>query len=187
MEVVEKLRKRLRDGCKTVVCGVAGRVFAPGLALLTDKLCPRNTANAAFSARGFHLLRQHFYLPLPDSDDLTQEFMESRSELVGLDMDKTAMWNLVEQELAPYFAEFAEFPEHAPNPGYQGFYLINGGYMAVDGHLYYGLVRHLKPRRIVETGCGMSSLLCSTALARNEAEGAARAPTPVSNPSPSHI
>lgn len=142
------------------------------LAVLVDKACPRNSGYHAFSRRGLHLLRHHFYLPLPDAEDLSPDFLESRSELVGLDLSADRMWHLAENELRPYFDEFADFPEQKPGNDYPGFYLINGGYMAVDGHLYYGLVRHLKPRRIIETGCGMSTLLCSTALARNEREGA---------------
>ncbi len=50
--------------------------------------------------------------------------------------------------------------------------MLNGSYMAVDGHLYYALTRRLKPKRIVETGCGMSTILCSEALRKNESEGA---------------
>lgn len=133
--------------------------------------CPDNSAFDAFKEKGYFLLRDHFYLPLPDYADLTEEFLESRSDLVGVAIDGGPMWDLAEKTLAPYHAEFRNFPVHCPEDDYDGFYLINHGYMAVDGNLYYGLVRHLKPRRIVETGCGSSSLLCSEALAQNLAEG----------------
>lgn len=133
--------------------------------------CPDNSAFDAFKEKGYFLLRDHFYLPLPDYADLTEAFLESRSDLVGVDIDEEPMWNLAEKTLAAYHEEFRSFPVHCPSGGYDGFYLINHGYMAVDGNLYYGLVRHMKPRRIVETGCGSSSLLCSEALARNMAEG----------------
>ena len=146
--------------------------FMDFLAMAVDKACPGNSGYHAFAKRKIHLLRHHFYLPIPDPEDLHPAFLESSSELVGLDLRSEKMWNLAENELRPYFDEFAEFPEQNPGNGYSGFYLINGGYMAVDGHLYYGLVRSLKPRRIIETGCGMSTLLCSTALARNEQEHA---------------
>lgn len=150
---------------------VSGDQAASLLAELTDHCCPGNQAFQAFKDKGFFLLREHFYLPLPDYDDLGGAFFDSHSELVGLSLDADAMWKLAEKTLAPYNAEFREFPIHSPGPDYRGFYLINHGYMAVDGNLYYGLTRHLKPRRIVETGCGSSSLLCSAALERNAAEG----------------
>lgn len=51
-----------------------------------------------------------------------------------------------------------------------GFYLINGGYMAVDAHVYYCLIRHHKPRRIVEVGNGNSTLLAIAACNKNEEE-----------------
>ncbi|HSK50813.1 MAG TPA: class I SAM-dependent methyltransferase, partial [Solirubrobacterales bacterium] len=44
----------------------------------------------------------------------------------------------------------------------------------MDAILHYGLLRELKPRRVIETGCGWSSLLMARALARNEEEGAPR-------------
>jgi hypothetical protein len=125
----------------------------------------------AFRKTGYFCLKEHFYHPLPDFNDLTDEFLASRSELVGIHMPEADMWTLAEETLTPYNKEFRMFPEQSPSTGYKGFCLINGGYMAVDGNLYYGLVRHLKPGRIIETGCGMSSLLCSEALAANEAEG----------------
>ena len=40
--------------------------------------------------------------------------------------------------------------------------------------MQYGLVRSRRPARIVEIGCGWSSLLLARALARNDAEGAPR-------------
>jgi glycosyltransferase involved in cell wall biosynthesis len=163
---------RLASGLKKCM-GKALTLIPPHhLAYAVDKACPGNIGHTAFAKRGLHLLRHHFYLPLPMEEDLSSEFLESRSELVGLELHAPEMWELAEITLWPYFKEFAVFPERSPSADYHGFYLINGGYMAVDGHLYYSLVRHLKPRRIVETGCGMSSLLCSTALARNEEEGA---------------
>ena len=138
---------------------------------IIDRNCPGNSGFDAFKEKDFFLLRDHFYLPLPDYNDLTDEFLESESELVGLSIDEAAMWGVAEDTLSPYNEEFRRFPIHSPGEGDNGFFLINHGYMAVDGNLYYGLVRHLKPRRIVETGCGSSSLLCSEALMRNREEG----------------
>ncbi len=40
----------------------------------------------------------------------------------------------------------------------------------VRGELYYSLVRHLKPRRIVEIGSGSSTLLALAAAAQNLTE-----------------
>jgi hypothetical protein len=122
---------------------------------------------------GFVVLRPHFYHPIPLEEDIVGDFFMKQSSLVGIHMNAAAMWELAEIILAPYNEEFRAFPTYREDKGgmIDGFFLINGSYMAVDGNVYYGLVRHLKPKRIIEVGCGMSTLLCSEALARNVNSG----------------
>ena len=98
------------------------------------RYCPGNAAFDAFKQRGFFLLRDHYYLPLPDFQDLTSTFMESRSEMVGIELDETRMLRLIEETLAPYNEEFRAFPVTRTTAEITRFYLINGGYMAVDGN-----------------------------------------------------
>ncbi|MCK7479360.1 MAG: hypothetical protein M0C28_19895 [Candidatus Moduliflexus flocculans] len=50
------------------------------------------------------------------------------------------------------------------------FYLINGGYMAIDAHVYYAMIRHYKPRRIIEIGARNSTLLGGAACQENQRE-----------------
>lgn len=126
-----------------------------------------------FRRRGFHLLRPHFYLPIPDEADLGDEYWARQSELVGLDMNDEGALALLEDVFPRYNEEFRRiFPTHGP-PGADGFHLINGSFMAVDAHAYYALIRHLRPRRVVEIGAGNSTLVASAACERNLREGGA--------------
>jgi hypothetical protein len=128
---------------------------------------PGNPLHDVFYANGFHLLRKHFYLPIPDDLDQLDEFWTKQSELVGLDMGDDTALGLMEDILPPYLKEFRErFPVQQPAV-FSGFWLINGGYMAVDAHVLYGLVRHYKPKRVVEIGAGNSTLLTTAAIERN--------------------
>ena len=46
--------------------------------------------------------------------------------------------------------------------------LINGSFSGADASTYYGLVRKLQPRHVVEVGAGWSSIFLAHALERNE-------------------
>jgi hypothetical protein len=52
-----------------------------------------------------------------------------------------------------------------------GFFLRNGFFESVDAQVLYAMIRHLKPKRVVEIGSGMSTLLIKTALDKNEGDG----------------
>lgn len=126
--------------------------------------------HSAFYQQGFHLLPKHFYLPIPDDTDELDTFWSKPSEMVGVDMNEDAGIEVMETIAPRYLPEFrAIFPIDGPLEP-PGFYLINGGYMAIDAHVYYCLIRHHKPRRIVEIGNGNSTLLAIAASNRNEEE-----------------
>lgn len=159
------MRTILLWGVKAVVLPVCWLVS------LVLRVLPGNMAHGVFDRHGFHLLRKHYFLPVPDAEDLGAGFWDSRSELVGVDMNDEEALHLVEQVLPPYLREFSlAFPLHE-SAGRPGFHLINGTFMAGDAHVYYGLVRHLRPGRIVEIGSGASTLVAAAACQRNLAEG----------------
>lgn len=117
----------------------------------------------------YHILKRHFYLPIPEAEDLQYE---QKSDLIGIEMNDNAQFALIEQVLNKYKPEFNEFPIHQLNDNKLAhYYLINGGFMAVDGNVYYSLVRHLKPRQIIEIGSGNCTLLIQNAIQKNIAEG----------------
>jgi hypothetical protein len=58
------------------------------------------------------------------------------------------------------------FPRE-PIGGGSGFYLNNGYFEAVDSEVLYCMVRHLKPRTVIEVGSGFSTLITRQALTVN--------------------
>lgn len=130
-----------------------------------------NPFHGVFDAAGYHLVRKHFYVPLPDMSDIKPEDWTTPSAMSGVDMNEAAAHALMDTVLPPYLAEFRQrFPVHK-TAGQDGFHLLNGSYMAVDAHVLYGLVRHHKPRRIVEIGNGASTMVAVAAAQSNRAEG----------------
>jgi hypothetical protein len=161
---------RLRSAART---GVAASVSAASRyvawALARWPSAGEERARRHFAQSGIHFLRRHYYLPIPDEEDLDPGFFDRLTEMPGVEMNESASLHLLETVFPRYVDEFrARVPLHADGPG---FHLLNGTYMAVDAHVYWSLIRHGKPRRIVEIGGGNSSLLAGMACERNREEG----------------
>jgi hypothetical protein len=121
---------------------------------------------------GYHLVRRHYYSPIPELAEVPPEVWTRESELPGLDFDRKAMLAFVERELAPYLDEYK--PPHAPTGNPRDFYLGNGFYDSLDAETLYAVVRRAAPRRVVELGSGMSSLVIADARARTEGSAGGR-------------
>ncbi|MBI4849802.1 MAG: class I SAM-dependent methyltransferase [Nitrospirae bacterium] len=129
-----------------------------------------NPTHDIFYKHGFHLLRKHFYLPVPDESDISENFWNTQTELAGLEMNDQSGLYLLEKVFPQYMEEFrSRFPVDRTDDPKQ-FYLINGGYMAVDAHVYYAFMRHLKPKRLIEIGIGNSTILAGAANLLNQEE-----------------
>jgi hypothetical protein len=163
------LRSAARGGVAASV-SAAARYVAWALARWPS--AGEERARRHFARCGFHLLRWHYYLPIPDRGDIDAGYHLAGSDLPGLEMNDAVGLDLMEKVFPPYLAEFRE---RIPlNPGADDdpkrFFLLNGTFMAVDAQVYYALIRHFRPGRIVEVGGGRSSLLAGIACLRNREE-----------------
>lgn len=70
-----------------------------------------------------------------------------------------------------YGGKWDRFPHRAQDRDDDGFFLENGQFGPVDAELLYAMVRHVKPKRIVEVGAGWTTLLILQAIADMGAEG----------------
>lgn len=124
---------------------------------------------------GFHFQRRDFYSALNDLPFLeaNRDLWHDRPLPRGVDWDLSAQLAGV-RRISPFFAELAEVPFDPP-PGPPSYHWANDFWRGGDARVQYALLRHYKPKRVVEIGCGWSSLLMRDALERNEVEGAGRA------------
>lgn len=134
-------------------------------------LSENNIAQFIFERHGWDLIRRHYYSPIPDPADLPDDYWSRLSEMPGVDMNDPACLDLMNAIVAPRMDEFRErFPtEQDQSRG--PFFLLNSAYMAVDAHVYWSLIRALRPRRIVEIGAGYSTLVASAACELNREQG----------------
>lgn len=154
----------LRRG--TVEAAVRALARRPGFVRTVARVVPFDV----WERNGWHLTPNHYYSPIPDVAALPDAMWDRPSELPGIDLREAAQVELLRTLAERYGDELAAFPTAPAGPG--RFHVGNGSFGAVDAEVYYGLVRHLRPRRVVEIGAGWSTLVALDAAARNAADGA---------------
>lgn len=138
----------------------AGRDAAKGLLLKLHHAALRS---------GLVVVPNHYYTPIADVRELrrTQESWARRSSMTGIDVD-------IEQQSARLKDIVWPFePEYRSNRGYKegqasGF---GPGFGYVEAQCLHGVLRWLKPKRMIEVGCGVSTHCALNALTMNAAEG----------------
>lgn len=116
-------------------------------------------------AWGYHIQPIHYYTPLPDFRTLTPSMFERRREPPRIDFALPMQVALLKALAVESRAELDAIAHEG------AFDFTNDWFTGLDACVYYSLIRHLKPRRIVEVGSGYSTRLASLAVVRNEAEG----------------
>jgi hypothetical protein len=104
---------------------------------------------------GYHIRPIHYYEPLPDFREITPEQIQRRREFSAIDFRWDEQLRLL-GALESYAGELPESEVH------------NDYFSGLDAVVYYSLIRHLKPRRIIEIGGGYSTRIAGKALAANQ-------------------
>jgi glycosyltransferase involved in cell wall biosynthesis/predicted O-methyltransferase YrrM len=122
--------------------------------------------------RGIYVMREHYFRPMSDPAKMPESHWLTQSEMPGITIDSDAALRPFENDKSEYIHEFRKlFPVERPSDEYAGFYLLNDMYMAVDAHVYWSMVRSLKPKKIIEIGAGNSTMLAAAALKLNATTG----------------
>ena len=142
IDVMEKLKGRIRSLIKTIP--VLGRPYVE-----RDEL--RAVVQKLREPPG------HFYSPIPAVEEVRQReatiFNVSSPTVRGIDLNETGQLRL--------FAALSEFYREQPfpvtkEPGLRYFF-ENVAFSYFDAIILYSMIRYLKPRRVIEIGCGYSS------------------------------
>lgn len=125
------------------------------------KLFPRRSELDAFlnDQMGMNLFVPpgHFYSPIPDLDYVQRHedkiFGPNSEQALGVDLRKEAQFSLL-QTFKTYYDELPFADEKKDGLRY---YYNNPAYSYSDAIFLYCMIRHSKPRRIIEVGSGFSS------------------------------
>ena len=131
---------------------------------------------------GFDVIERDYYSPVPRVEELSPAIWEEPNALRGIHFDLDAQMEFLERDLGPYLAEFR--PPLTPSGRPEDFHLENNFYGPLDAEVLYAMVRHFRPRRIVELGSGDSTLVIRDADRRNVEDGADPAEHRVYDPYP---
>jgi predicted O-methyltransferase YrrM len=116
----------------------------------------------------YHVQPYRYDSAIPTRLDLDLERLKKRRSLPGLKLDPERSLQLLD-ELFPYAAEITSFP--LEQKAGEEFWFRNHFYEELDAVSLYCMIRHFKPRRIIEAGCGFSSRVISLAARKNAADG----------------
>ncbi|MDQ3850917.1 MAG: class I SAM-dependent methyltransferase [Actinomycetota bacterium] len=111
------------------------------------------------SKAGFQVVLKTFYSPIPELAELPAGIFERRSQLPGVRFDLDAQLAFL-RDRAELMASFAPERYSADNPSYS----------LLDATVLYGVLRELKPRRVVELGSGQTTLVMAQAGRENAGE-----------------
>jgi predicted O-methyltransferase YrrM len=121
--------------------------------------------------KGIHITPVHYYQPIPDTRTLNDDLWIKRSNLTGIDINRQGQMMILEEFTSKYKNEYESLPRDKTSIPYQ-FYVNNGTFESVDCEILYCMIRHFKPKMIVEIGSGNSTCLSAqTALVNKEATG----------------
>ncbi|MHC5057766.1 MAG: class I SAM-dependent methyltransferase [Planctomycetota bacterium] len=127
---------------------------------------------------GVHVSYAYYGTPIPNTRELGDALWANPSALPGLDMNEKGQLELLallESGFKDEYSALARDGAWVPKGVRPRDVLFN----SPDAEVAYAMVRHLKPRRIVEIGAGFSTLVLAKALEANrESAGAAGGDTP---------
>lgn len=117
-----------------------------------------------FQSLGISLVPNHYYWPVPDLKELEARKWPADQFPIGVDLALEKQLDFLRTVVPLYEPEWGS----TSGPiGIAGYTRGNGFFETVDAEIAYCLVRHLKPKRIIEVGGGYSSRVMAAALDMN--------------------
>jgi predicted O-methyltransferase YrrM len=118
---------------------------------------------------GVHVLPAHYYVPVPNVVELERDRARwaQASSLPGIDAPLERQVATLRELCLPYRSEYAG--NEAYEEGVRR--RFGQGFGVLEAQALHGVLRSLKPARMVEIGSGVSSYCAHRALLRNAADG----------------
>jgi len=121
-----------------------------------------------FMKIGLLPLIDHYYNPMINPEKyLTKSLREDRV-LKGIDFNIEGQLELLEK--FNYSNELLQFPLNPTNEN--EYFYNNGGFESGDSEYLYNTIRYFKPKKIIEIGCGNSTLMIRNAIVSNKLDDA---------------
>jgi hypothetical protein len=132
---------------------------------LSKRLMQSKKYFTLWEKQGYHITPVHFYEPVIDTRSLSLHKWGKSSEMVGVDMNPKSQLTFLD-EIAPRYSSEFTFPQSDTGVPYE-FHLNNGYFESVDVEIMHCMIRHKKPKLIIEIGSGNSTYLMARACRMN--------------------
>jgi len=132
------------------------------LPLVADMVAKRRSARLTMSSveeNMWAVPAGHYYSPIPSLDEVRKDeehiFGSVPSHLAGIELREEEQLALLDE----FVAYYGEMPFEAHPREDLRYYYENQSYAYSDGIFLHCMIRHLKPRRVIEVGSGFSSCM----------------------------
>lgn len=115
---------------------------------------------------GIHVTPDHYYSPIPALKDLKDELWEKEVRPSGLSLNEEYQVGFLNDVCSRFKNEYDAFGLRKAE-GDCPYYVYNGSFGEIDGDILYCMVRHFRPKKVIEIGSGWSTLLTAYALKKN--------------------
>jgi hypothetical protein len=161
---LKRIVKPIADIVATPVTYVAASLFKK-MRVNNFRDFPRN--KKLLFKKGVFPILDHYYEPMFNPRHLQYSLREDR-RLNAVDMNVNGQIGLLAK--FRYNEELLSIPME--NTGKIEYYYNNGSFLSGDSEHLYNMIRHLKPKNIIEIGSGLSTLMALKAIEKNRSEDA---------------
>jgi hypothetical protein len=119
-----------------------------------------------FMKLGLFPLNDHYYNPMINPQKNLKKSLRLDRKLKGIDFNVNDQLELLGK--FNFSNELIQFPINQINEN--EFYYNNGGFESGDSEYLYSIIRHFKPKKIIEIGCGNSTLMIRNAITSNKSD-----------------
>ncbi len=120
-----------------------------------------------FKHIGILPIRAHYYEPLCYVEQMRHS-LDTVRNLPGIDLNEAEQLELL--NIFHYQEELKNYPLNKAKE--QPFFYKNNFFEAGDAEIYYNMIRHFKPKQIIEIGSGFSTFMAIDAIKQNKLENA---------------
>ena len=155
---------------KAIRKSMADKAARLAAALLPRRLMCAKRHFSIWEKHGYHITPVHFYEPLPNVGELPESIWQEPDQLIGMQMNDDQQLALLDLFSARYKNEYCAFPVEKSLENPEAYHINNGWFSFVDAEMLYCLMRHAKPKTVIEIGSGYSTMMASLAIGANTQE-----------------
>lgn len=125
-------------------------------------------SRSVFMKVGVLPVPDHYYYPMINPKKYLHKSLREDRSLPGINLNEQGQLALIAQ--FRYNEELLAIPFESSNKAKHKYHYNNGMFGQGDAELLFSLIRHFKPRRIIEVGSGSSTLMSLLAIEANKKE-----------------